>query len=473
MTHSFTLGYTSLDEEVSVPSLSVEGTIPIWLSGSLLRNGPAKFEVGSETFKHWFDGFAMLHRFSFANGTVSYENKFLQSDAYKISIQEGHIAFRQFATDPCKAAFRGMMTESVNANVSINKVAGDYVAMTETPLPIAFDPHTLETLGVVHYGDTLVGQHGSAHPHYDFLHKMTVSYLTEFARQSMFKVYAIKDGEHRRTLIGSYPVMEPAYIHSFSITEHYVVIAEYPYRVNPLDILRHSKPFIENYTWRPQEPTKFIVMSKTDGSIVRHYEVEAFFAFHHINAFERDGQVLVDISAKPDASTVHSLYLDQIRNADTSRKPPEQQNEMRRYYLPLSSKEQAHYERLSEYAIELPTVNYRRYNARDYGVAYGVGLDKQQQEPFTNLLLRVDVRNRTTKVWSENNCYPGELVFAEAPNPQAEDDGVVLSVVLNADKGNSFLLVLDAHTFEEIGRAEVPHHIPYGFHGEWFTSFQA
>ena len=72
-----------------------------------------------------------------------------------------------------------------------------------------------------------------------------------------------------------------------------------------------------------------------------------------------------------------------------------------------------------------------------------------------------------------NQPQEGELVFAEAPNPQAEDDGVVLSVVLNADKGSSFLLVLDAHTFEEIGRAEIPHHIPYGFHGEWFTSVQA
>ncbi len=472
MTDSFTLGYTSLDKEVTLDSLPIGGTIPTWLSGSLLRNGPGKFEVGSETFKHWFDGFAMLHRFTFQNGNVSYENKFLQSEAYKISMQEGHIAFGQFATDPCKAAFKGMITESVNANVTINKVAGDYVAMTETPLPIAFDPHTLETLGVVHYDDTLVGHHGSAHPHYDFINKMSVSYMTEFYMPSVFKVYGIKDGEHKRTMIGSYPVMEPAYLHSFGMTEHYVVIAEYPYRVNPLDILQSGKPFIENYTWRPQEPAKFIVMSKADGSIVGQYEVEAFFAFHHINAFERDGQVIVDISTYPDASSIHSLYLDQIRNATTHHEPSEVQNETRRYYLPLSGDEKAGYELLSEYGIELPTVNYRRYNARDYGVAYGIGLDKHKQEAFTNLLLRVDVREKTTKLWSEEHCYPGEPIFAETPNPKAEDDGVILSVVLNADKGNSFLLVLDAHTFEELGRAEVPHHIPYGFHGEWFNSIQ-
>lgn len=469
MVRSYTLGYESLDEEVRLEHLPVEGTIPTWLSGSLLRNGPAKFEVGPDTFKHWFDGFAMLHRFTFAAGNVSYENKFLRSESYKISMQEGRIAFGQFATDPCKAIFKGAMTESANANVSIQKVAGDFVAMTETPLPIAFDPHTLETLGVVHYDDDLVGHHGSAHPHYDFARSTSISYVTEFYMPSVFKVYGIKDGGHSRKLIGSYPVMEPTYIHSFGMTENYVVIAEYPYRVNPIDLLQSGKPFIENYTWRPQEPAKFILMSKQDGSIVAQHEVEPFFAFHHVNAFEWDGQVIVDISTYPDASSVGALYLDRLRGkpADTTAAT---QNETLRYYLPLNSGEKAHYEQLSEYGIELPTINYRRYNARDYGVAYGVGSDKEQPEDFTNLLLRVDVREGKTTLWSEPNCYPGEPVFAEAADAKAEDDGVVLSVVLNAEKGNSFLLVLDAHTFKEIGRAEVPHHIPFGFHGEWFSS---
>jgi beta,beta-carotene 9',10'-dioxygenase len=76
------LGYTSLNEEITVDSLPVQGTLPGWLNGSLLRNGPAKFEVGEEHFRHWFDGLAMLHRFTFQDGTVSYANKFLQSEAY-------------------------------------------------------------------------------------------------------------------------------------------------------------------------------------------------------------------------------------------------------------------------------------------------------------------------------------------------------------------------------------------------------
>ena len=49
---------------------------------------------------------------------------------------------------------------------------------------------------------------------------------------------------------------------------------------------------------------------------------------------------------------------------------------------------------------------------------------------------------------------------------QDEDDGVVLSIVAGAD-GKSFLLVLDAKSFEEVARARLPHGIPYGFHGHF------
>ncbi len=49
---------------------------------------------------------------------------------------------------------------------------------------------------------------------------------------------------------------------------------------------------------------------------------------------------------------------------------------------------------------------------------------------------------------------------------QEEDNGVVLSVVAGAD-GRSFLLVLDAGSFEEVARAYLPYGIPYGFHGSF------
>ena len=56
------------------------------------------------------------------------------------------------------------------------------------------------------------------------------------------------------------------------------------------------------------------------------------------------------------------------------------------------------------------------------------------------------------------------------PQPfAAEDDGVLLSVVFDSRSGRSFMLVLDAADLSEVARAEAPHHIPYGFHGQFLN----
>jgi carotenoid cleavage dioxygenase-like enzyme len=73
-----------------------------------------------------------------------------------------------------------------------------------------------------------------------------------------------------------------------------------------------------------------------------------------------------------------------------------------------------------------------------------------------------------TRTWHEDSCYPGEPVFVPRPGGTAEDDGVLLSVVLDLRKQRSFLLVLDAATLEERARTAVPHHIPFGFHDNHF-----
>ncbi|WP_199336987.1 carotenoid oxygenase family protein [Oscillatoria sp. FACHB-1407] len=52
--------------------------------------------------------------------------------------------------------------------------------------------------------------------------------------------------------------------------------------------------------------------------------------------------------------------------------------------------------------------------------------------------------------------YPGEPVFVAAPNATSEDEGVVLSVVLDTQTENSFLLVLDAQSWNELARVQLP-----------------
>jgi carotenoid cleavage dioxygenase-like enzyme len=124
---------------------------------------------------------------------------------------------------------------------------------------------------------------------------------------------------------------------------------------------------------------------------------------------------------------------------------------------------------LSEEPLELPRINYRAHNGRAYRWAYGVGAADRAGGNFLDQLCKLDVSSGEVGIWREEGCYPGEPVFVPSPSPTGEDDGVVLSVVLDAAAGRSMLLVLDATSFTELARAEVPHAIPFGFHGQFST----
>lgn len=73
--------------------------------------------------------------------------------------------------------------------------------------------------------------------------------------------------------------------------------------------------------------------------------------------------------------------------------------------------------------------------------------------------------------WHKDFCYPSEALFVPRPSigPEdevGEDEGVLLSVVLNSQKATSFLLVLDAGTLEELATADLERLVPLSFaHG--------
>jgi beta,beta-carotene 9',10'-dioxygenase len=463
-------GFDSLNEEIDLARLPVQGQLPTWLSGMLVRTGPARFEVGEQNYRHWFDGLAMLHCFSFRDGDVAYRNRFLHSKAYEAAKKEGKITYSEFATDPCRSIFKRVTSIfdphiTDNGNVNVSRIAGHFVSMTETPLPIEFDRDTMDTIGVFDYdADGAKVHHTTAHPHYDPATREAFNYFAHYSRVSSYNAYRVVGDAARRQVFAKTTVREPGYIHSFGLTEKYFVLVEFPYVVNPLEIIFSGRPFIENFKWKPDRPARFYVFRRSDGGLQAEVEADPFFAFHHVNAFEDGDKLQVDIVAYDDAAVVKSLYLDVLRTGDRS---DYEQGRLRRYSVPLGGGAATH-SVISDEFVELPRINYR-LNGRDYGVAYFAGGNSARPQDFIDRLIKVDVKSGASQSWSEEGCYPGEAVFVASPGATAEDDGILLSVVLDARQNNSFLLVLDAKTFTEIARASVPHHIPFGFHGQYFS----
>ena len=331
-------GFDSLNEEVDLARLPVQGQLPTWLSGSLVRTGPARFEVGEQNYKHWFDGLAMLHLFSFRDGDVAYRNRFLHSKAYEAAKKEGKITYSEFATDPCRSIFKRVTSIfdphiTDNGNVNVSRIAGHFVSMTETPLPIEFDRETMDTVGVFDYdADAAKVHHTTAHPHYDPASREAFNYYAHYSRVSAYNVYRVVGDNARRQVFGKMAVREPGYIHSFGLTEKYFVLVEFPYVVNPLELIFSGRPFIENFKWKPDRPARFYVFRRSDGGLQAEVEADPFFAFHHVNAFEDGDTLQVDIVAYDDASVVKSLYLDVLRTGERSAFDSSQ---LRRYTVPL------------------------------------------------------------------------------------------------------------------------------------------
>ena len=465
------LGFQNLDEEVSLDQVEVRGRMPDWLSGELVRVTPALLDVGGEPLRHWFDGLAMLNAFSFAGGKVGYASRFLRTEAYR-QARAGNLDMVGFAHDPCRSLFKRVTTmlsppRNDNTNVNLGRLGERYVAMTELPLPVEFDPKTLETLGLIEWKDKLTGQVSTAHPHLDRKRGEFLNYVVRFGPKTAYQVYGVPPGSVSRREIASIPSREPAYMHSFGITERYIVLAEFPLVVNPLKLATSAlagRAFIDNYEWKPERGTRFLAIDRDTGKLHGAYEAEACFGFHHVNAFEHGGELVVDLCAYEDPSLIEMLEVQRLRDAAD----PIPKGEMRRYRMPLEGGE-ARGEKVADVAFDLPRINYRSRNEREYRFTYGAGFKGPDSEWFDQVV-KVDVTTGEARTWSEDGCFPGEAVFVAAPDARAEDDGVVLSVVLDPAAGRSFLAVLDASSFEELGRAEAPHHIPHGFHGQFFSS---
>ncbi|MGC4897170.1 carotenoid oxygenase family protein [Micromonospora sp. DT31] len=458
-------GFDTLDAEVAA-ALPVRGRLPDWLAGTLVRNGPAVFEHGGRSLRHWFDGQAMLHRFAIGDGGVRYTNRLLDTPSLRSLRERGRIGYTEFATDPCGSLFGRFFSRfhrrpSANACVNVTTVGGEPAAVSEVPLAVTFDPRTLDTLGVTDYSAGIDGTLTTAHPHALPDGGDLVNYVLRFGRHSEYQFYRRPPSAAAGEVIGRYRTEKPGYVHSFAVTRRHIVLAVFPLVVNPLSFLLRGRPFIENYAWRPEEGLRVVVLDAAGGGVVAEHTAPAAFAFHHINAYDDGDTVVMDLCAFDDAAIVSALYVDALRAGR-----PVPVSWATRYTVPLGAGEVT-VRRLSDEPFELPRIHYGAHNGRPYRYAYGVGAADPTGANFLDQLVKLDVTTGRTTVWRAEGGYPGEPVFVPAPTAAAEDDGVVLSVVLDARRGASTLVVLDGATFTELARADVPHVIPFGFHGQF------
>jgi len=487
------LGFHSLADERAA-SLAVEGSLPDWLAGSLIRNGPGTFSLSDGgSVDHWFDGLAMCTRFTFDPGNradgaidgpadaVHYRNRFLETDAYE-EARAGEFN-GGFATGETTLRDRltGFLSEPYdNTNIVVERVGDRYLALTESPRAVELDPNTLAVESHFQYdGSAPTGQLACAHLKRDPATGTLFNVETAFGRTSTYHVHAVTpDGERRH--VGSVDTDAPAYMHSFALTPRYVVLTEFPLRVDPLNFLKPGRqaPFIEQFEWEPERGTRVVVVDRASGEVVAEPVTEPTFGFHHVNAFERDGgtELVMDVETVPDATTIGELSLEQLRNGELNAIS----GRLERFVVDLGDATGSDRydagdatvtrEMLYDDGTALPTVSPARWSRR-HRYVYAMSMDQPATEWATGVL-KYDTDRRAAVEFDRGGDYFSEPVFVPGPG-DAEDAGVVLTVALDADAGRSRLLVLDGEGFTERARVDLPHALPFDFHGRYFPEVRA
>ncbi|MEL6524114.1 MAG: carotenoid oxygenase family protein [Chloroflexota bacterium] len=480
MSHTtpFQKGFETQPKEVEDSDLPVDGTLPDWLQGTYVRNGPGQFELQHARYWHWFDGLAMPHRYTFSGGNVNkvgFRNRYLQTQTYKDDNANQKLNSRMSATDPVRTFWQKItapisMKFTDNTNIHTMQIEDQYVALTERFETYVIDLDTLDTKGLFQWNDNIGSPMMTGHPHYDPHTKTIWNHYMEFGPRCVYKLYSSNGRRHK--LIRREPVWKPSYMHSFGMTEKYIILTEYPMKMSPFALYQFlftDTPFFENFSWVPQLGTIFTVIDKSDGTVVKRVDVMPAEKSIRLNTFEDGDEVVVDLSAYADSGIVQGLYVDTMRS-DVEYST--QTAEYRRYRIPIYSAQTTiptiDYDLAADDRIILPRINYNHYNTKPYQFCYGLSTHGKIRD-FVNEIVKIDTKQSGAVArWHVDGHYPSEPVFAPKPGSSIEDEGVLMSTVYDSTTEKSYLLVLDAQSFHQMARVNLPIRIPFGFHGRWY-----
>merc|ERR1711899_696398 len=403
---------------LTVPWTTIVGShksIPDWLKGTYIKNGPAKTTFGGERHYHNLaDGWAKLHKFNIYPDGLQYTGKFLRTPIYNKCMEAKEIV-PSFTMGPITPDFSVTDLPEVASNagdntmVTVVRVGDEFIATTDLPKVNIFDVHSL-----------------------DFVEFFDPGLSSPTGPSTMSSAHWRKE----------------------------------PGTNNLLNYL------LECVVWEGEKPdsTDVYVMSLKDGTVVSQTKAKGIYSTHHINAFEDpdEPKLIVDVVEAPWFGLKNLTDKDVMSShEDNSRMTNDFAIERVTINLSENTIEFKSWENEANIPyvnqFDFPMIN-PEYEGKQYRYAYGQAIVEFERQ----YLIKKDlVDSSQDKVWFKENHYNGEPMFIPRPGSEQEDDGVLLVTVLNGETKQSYLLMLDGETFEPIAEALLPERIPMSIHGYW------
>ncbi|MEY4176192.1 MAG: hypothetical protein RI900_3357 [Actinomycetota bacterium] len=433
--------YAPVTEEVEAFDLPVVGSIPDALNGTYVRNGANPMSGFSP---HWFAGDGMLHGTRLRDGKAQwYRNRWVRTRAL-----EGVDRMRSGTFD---------LTVGL-ANTHVVRHAGRIFALEEGSFPNEVSPE-LDTIGPCDF-DGRLRTPFTAHPH-TCPETGEMHFFGYELVQAPFVTYHVVDCEG--SLVHSQPIEVggATMVHDFAISRNYAIFLDLPVVFDLELAIRGTMPF----TWNESYGARIGLLHREgarQGAKPKWFDVPLCYVFHVMNAWD-------------DGADGRYVWLDAGRHASMWDGGPDkfQPSIMWRWRFDLLTGEVKE-EPLDEVSHAFPRIDDRRCGLQHrYGwvVAPRDGDRGDDMEAPTGIVKYDLVTGSRTMHDFGPTCLSGEPVFVPAHDTAAEDEGYLVTYVLDKATASSRFVVLDAADMSASPIAEVPlpQRVPLGFHGSWFA----
>ncbi len=443
--------YAPWPMEGEAHDLVVQGEIPQELNGTLYRNG-SNPQFSPRGRYHWFDGDGMIHAFTLGDGKAHYRNRWVRTERFKLEREAGEALFAGLSDlSNIDKRVEGVFPNAANTNIIYH--AGKLLALWEGGPPYELDPSTLDTIGLYDFNNKLQGAM-TAHPKID---PETGELL--FFGYGPFPPYlrydvASADGDIIRSSAIEIPV--PTMMHDFLTTREHVVFMVFPVTLRP-ENLTSGFPI----RWEPELGTRIGVMRRDGGSDdVVWFVTDPCFVFHPMNAYTEGNRIIADVCQ------FRHLPLFSGEND----RPQTNMPTLTRWTLDLEKKS-IKMEQRDDQACEFPRLD-ERYTGLQYRAGYAAGIkgSSSLSDGAFNTVIHYDHTTGQPRVHDlgQSSCA-SEPIFVPRSESSVEGEGFLLVGVYRKEEHRSDLVILDADNIEQepLATVQLPHRIPYGFHGNW------
>jgi all-trans-8'-apo-beta-carotenal 15,15'-oxygenase len=191
--------------------------------------------------------------------------------------------------------------------------------------------------------------------------------------------------------------------------------------------------------------------------------VKAGFVFHHANAYEQEGQIILDSVCY---NSLPQIQPDgDYRTVDFTSLDPGQ---LWRFTIDLAQQRVERRLLLSR-CCEFPVLHPQHVGRPARYYYLGAAHDPTGNAPL-QAIVKLDLATGQEDIYS---CAPrgftGEPIFVPQPSATAEDEGWLLVLSYDAAQHRSRLLIFDAQRLSQgpLATLNLKHHVPYGLHGSW------